>query len=165
MKANAMLRLNDLSEMERQSWATLIADGFIFVWFWKSMAPGWSLKPADFDPASLSSLFISLVVLTVIVHIAIASIFSFRRRKDEVEFDERDLDAQSFGSRIAYNSLYLGIGAVIMAVLTGYILPEDVVLAMRITDMVHVLFALVMLCFVADLLRNAAMILRYNRVV
>ena len=160
-----MSRLAELSEMERQSWATLIADGLLFTWFWKTMAPGWSLIPRDLDPAQLSSVFVKLVILTIVVHAVIAAVFSFRRNRDEVELDERDLDAQAYGSRIAYTAMYLGVGAITLAALSGYILPEEVTTPFRIETMVHVIFALVLLSYAADLLRNAAMLLRYDRAV
>jgi len=37
-----MTRIEDMSETQRQSWITLIADGAVFIWFWQKMTAGLS---------------------------------------------------------------------------------------------------------------------------
>ena len=153
-----------MSETERQSWITLIADSIVLAWFWKAMAPGWSLIPTVTEPEAVGRVFLSVVVLTIVTHAVIAAVFNLRRGKDDIELDERDRDAQGYGSHVGYLAMYFGVGATMLALLSGYVFPEDVGGPFKIMTVVHALFVLVILSYLADLARNVAMILRYRSI-
>lgn len=152
----------DMSEPERQSWVTLIADGFVFAWFWKTMAPGWSLIPDSFTPSETGALFLKLVVITIFYHVVISLVFEFRRRKGGVDKDERDLEIQSFGTRVGYMTLELGLGVIIVTALLSYVFSESYSPPITLTTPVQFIFALTFLSYVADLLRHGVAVIRYR---
>jgi hypothetical protein len=152
----------DMSEPERQSWVTLLADGFVFIWFWKAVAPGWSLLPDAFSPEETAGLFLKLVIITIFYHAAISIIFALRRGKGNVERDERDLDIQSHGMRVGYLALQFGVGVLIVSALLSYIIGEDYVAPVALTTPFQFIFAMTFISYVADLSRHGAALLRYR---
>ena len=157
-----MTILDDMTETERQSWITLIADGLVFLWFWKAMAPGWSLVPQRFSPAEAGGLFFKLVIVTIIYHAIISAVFEIRRRHDGVDEDERDIEIQSAGSRLGYTLLQLGLGAVIISALLSYVAGENYIGPVTLDTPVQFLFALVFISYVADLARHGLIVYRYR---
>ena len=157
-----------MSEPERQSWVTLIADGLVFIWFWKTIAPGWSLMPRALSPSEAGGLFLILVIITIFYHAVIGAAFALRANKDGVEKDERDLEIQSFGARIGYSALQIGLGVIIVIALVTYVAgtdyaPPNVVSSpINLTTPVQFLFALVFLSYVADLMRHGVIVARYR---
>ena len=154
--------LNDMSEPERQSWITLLADGMVFIWFWKSIAPGWSLSPDHLSPAETGGLFLKLIFVTIFYHAIIGAVFALRRRKGDVDKDERDLEIQAFGSSIGYTALYLGVGVVIVGILMSYVIGVGYTPSISFTTPVEILFSLVFVSYAADLLRHTAIVTRYQ---
>lgn len=154
--------IENMSEPERQSWITLIADSFVFIWFWKAMAPGWSLVPDNFTPSETGGLFLKLVIITIFYHIVISLVFEFRRRKGGVEKDERDLEIQSFGTRVGYTALQLGVGVIIVVALMSYVVGETYQPPYKLTTPVQFIFALTFVSYVSDLLRHGAAVVRYR---
>lgn len=152
----------NMSEPERQSWVTLLADGLVFIWFWKAIAPGWSLTPANMSPADTGALFFKLVIIAIIYHTVIGAAFSYRRRKGDIERDERDVEIQSFGTRIGYFALHLGVGLVTVGILLSYVIGEDYTPSILFTTPVEILFSLVFVSYLADLLRHAVVVVRYR---
>lgn len=154
--------INDMSEPERQSWITLLADGLVFIWFWKSIAPGWSLSPDNLSPAETGGLFFKLVFVTIFYHAIIGAVFAIRRRQGDVDRDERDLEIQAFGSVVGYTALYIGVGFVIVGILMGYVIGINYAPSISFTTPVEILFSLVFVTYVADLLRHTAIVARYQ---
>lgn len=154
--------VESMSEPERQSWITLIADGLVFTWFWKTMAPGWSLVPDNFTPSETGGLFLKLVIITIFYHIVISLAFEFRRRQGGLAKDERDLEIQSFGTRVGYMTLELGMGFIIVTALLSYVLSETYSPPFALTTPVQFIFALTFLSYVAELLRHGVAVIQYR---
>mgnify|MGYP000430200998 CR=1 FL=1 len=152
----------DMSEPERQSWVTFLADGLVFIWFWKAVAPGWSLLPDAFSPEETAGLFLKLVIITIVYHVAISLAFALRRGKGNVERDERDLDIQSYGTRVGYLALHFGLGALIVSALLSYIIGDDYLSPIALTTPFQFIFAMTFISYVADLSRHGAALLRYR---
>jgi len=152
----------DMSEPERQSRVTLLADGLVFIWFWKAMAPGWSLIPSHLSPAEIGGLFFKLVLITIFYHTVISIAFEVRRRKDGIEKDERDVEIQSFGTRVGYWTLEVGLGIIIVTALLSYIVGDTYSSPVALTTPVQFIFALTFLSYVADLLRHGVAVARYR---
>lgn len=152
----------DMSEPERQSWVTLLADGLVFLWFWDAIAPGWSFSPYNFSPSETGTLFFKLILVAIFYNAIIAAAFALRRRKNEVDQDERDVEIQSFGARIGYMALQFGVVLVIVGLLLSYVIGDDFVGPLDFNAPVKVLFTLVCISYVADLLRHGAIVARYR---
>lgn len=152
----------DMSEPERQSWVTLLADGLVFMWFWKTIAPGWSFVPDNFTPSETADLFIKLVIVTIFYHTVISIVFALRRRNGDVAKDERDLEIQSFGTRVGYLALHFGVGFIIVTALLSYIVGDAYSPPVALTTPVQFILALTFLSYVADLLRHGVAVTRYR---
>lgn len=157
-----MTRLEDMSEPERESWVTFIADALVFAWFWKTMAPGWSLTPDAFTPEQLGRVFLTLVIITIIYHIIIRLFFEIRRRDAAIEHDERDDLIQSASSKLAYGVLQFGAGFIGVVGLLSYIGGVDYVAPLRIDTPVQYVFSIVVASYVASLVRHGSAIIRYS---
>lgn len=157
-----MTIVDDMTEPERQSWITLIADGLVFLWFWKAMAPGWSLMPQNLSPAEVSGLFFKLVIITIVYHAVISAAFELRRRSDGVDQDERDREIQSAGARLGYTVLQFGLGAIIVSALLSYVAGADYTGPVTLDTPVQFLFALVFISYAADLFRHGMIVFRYR---
>lgn len=154
--------VESMSEPERQSWVTLLADGLVFLWFWSAIAPGWSLNPTNFSPSETGELFLKLIIVAIFYNAVIGAVFSLRRRHNGVESDERDLEIQSFGSRVGYTALQLGVGLVIIGMLMSYVFGDDFTGSLNFDTPVEILFSLVFISYVADLLRHGVIVARYR---
>lgn len=152
----------DMSEPERQSWVTFLADGLVFIWFWKTVAPGWSLVPDAFSPSETAGLYLRLVIITIFYHAAISIIFALRRRKDNVDKDERDLEIQSFGTQVGYLALHFGLGVLIVTALLSYIVGDTYTPTIALTTPFQFIFAMTFISYAADLSRHGAALLRYR---
>ncbi|MGB3457347.1 MAG: hypothetical protein WBG08_04470 [Litorimonas sp.] len=157
-----MSALDTMSAPERRSWATLIADGLVFIWFWKAVTPVGTWLPADRPAEELGGVFFALIIVTIIVHAVIAAMFERRRRTDGVEQDERDVEVQAHGAKAGYAVMQWGVGILICLTLMGYIAPENFEQAVVIRSVVQLLFAMVALAYIADLTRHAVILLRYR---
>ena len=152
----------DMSEPERQSWVTFLADGLVFLWFWRKIAPGWSLSPMNFSPSETGELFLKLIIVAIFYNAVIGAVFAVRRRQNGVDSDERDLEIQSFGSRVGYMALQFGVGLVIVGMLVSYVIGDEFTGSLNFDTPVEILFSLVFISYVADLLRHGVIIARYR---
>jgi uncharacterized membrane protein len=134
----------------------------VFAWFWKTMAPGWSLSPQAFTPEALGRVFLSLVIVTIAYHIVISLIFEFRRRNAGIERDERDDLIQSHSSRLAYTVLQFGVGVIAIMGLLSYIGGADYLSLLRIETPVQYIFSLVAVSYLASLIRYGSAVIRYS---
>ena len=75
-----MTRIEDMSETQRQSWITLLADGAVFIWLWQKMTIGLSPQVVHSGMGEFGALIIRAIIITVILHAVIASIFELRKR-------------------------------------------------------------------------------------
>jgi len=65
-----------MSETQRQSWITLLADGAVFIWIWQKMTIGLSPQVVHNDMGEFGALIIRAIIITVILHAVIASILT-----------------------------------------------------------------------------------------
>lgn len=154
--------VENMSEPERQSWVTFMADGLVFLWFWKMIAPGWSLSPVNFSPSETGELFFKLIIVAIFYNAIIGAVFALRRRHNGVDRDERDVEIQSFGSRVGYMALQFGVGLIIVGILLSYVRGGDFTSPLNFDAPVEILFSLVCISYLADLLRHGVIIAHYR---
>lgn len=157
-----MGRLQTMSEPERQSWVTFIADALVFAWFVKVMLANWTSVPDAKTPAELGEIYLYLIIITVIYHVIISVVFKIRRRRDGVESDERDTLIQGEGSTAGYKALEFSVGMIIIIGLFCYIAGENYIPPMRIDTPVQFIFALTAVSYVASLIKHGVILLRYG---
>lgn len=157
-----MTRIEDMTEPQRQSWITFLADGAVFIWFWKNMTGGFSLSPRHFEPAELGAFFLQFVIVTIIVHAAITIAFEVRKKKSEFEKDERDIEIARKGSHAGYSFFYFGIGAVVVTLILQYVIGADYQGPISVINPVEMVLALCVVSFLADLYRHGTIIWAYR---
>ena len=163
-----MTRIEDMSETQRQAWITLIVDVTVFVIFLKGMMTGGSID--TLSPGQLSAFVIGLIVMTVILHIIIQSVFAARKRgePDDDMKDERDVRIERKGASSGFFIL-----AIFINILVGHIviqnsvegLADDRVSFVSVFDFTntsHLVFVLLAAAFLADIVKNGVMILAYR---
>lgn len=157
-----MTLIEEMTEPQRQSWITFLADGAILIWFWKAMAGGFNLTPSDFSPSQLSGIFIQLVVLTIILHAGISIAFEMRKRKEKYKKDERDLEIARQGSHAGYWVLQLGVGVIIVTLLIQYVVGDSYQGPISVIRPVEMVFGLCLVSYLADLYRHGTIIWAYR---
>lgn len=159
-----MTKIEDMSETERQSWSTLIVDSFVFVWFLNQTTYGsWMNVDILNRPAGeIMQIFIGLIIVTVILHAIIASVFAVRQRQENVlEKDERDIDIERKGAALGYGFLVLAINVIIVTQLLQYTLA-DYEPPLSLIEPPHMFFALMCTAFIGDIIKNGVMVLAYR---
>ncbi|NNE57210.1 MAG: hypothetical protein HKN36_03795 [Hellea sp.] len=162
-----MTLIEDMSETQRKAWMTLLVDSFVFIYFIKATMTGFSID--TMSPGGLAELFIGIIIVTIILHAVIASVFELRKRKDdEGGKDERDIAIERKGS--SYGFYFL---AIFLNILVGHIVLQNSVEALA-SDRVsfvsvfdfnntsHLVFALLAAAFIGDIIKNAVMVLAYR---
>lgn len=158
-----MTRLEGMSEPERQSWLTLLADGAVFIYLWQAMTQGFGFQAQTFSPAQIGEIFLGMIIMSIILHAVIAGIFDMRKRKEAFTKDERDLRIAAIGTRVGYYGLYFGIGFVIITLLTQYTMEDRYKPPLSVIEPVEMLFALCVICYVVDLTKQAVQIYHYRQ--
>lgn len=158
-----MTRIEDMSEAERQSWITLLADGAVLIYFCRAMTTGSIWVPDHYEPAALGEIFIGLVIVTIILHAGIASVFALRKRQEPYETDERDIAIARRGSRNGYGVLQFGLGIIIISILVGYAAGDGFEGMIKLQTPVQIIFYLTALSYIADLVKQGSMIIDYRR--
>ena len=158
-----MTKLEDMSEPERQSWLTLLADGAVFIYVWQKMTQGFGFKAQSFSPDEIGEIFLGVVIVTVILHASIAAIFDMRKRKDPFEEDERDVRIAGHGNDIGYKALQFGVGAIIITLVLQYIVGDDFQSPFSVIEPVEMIFALCVISYIADLLKHGLQIYHYRQ--
>ena len=123
-----MTLIENMSEPERQSWATLIADICVFSIFLKSMTGGrlpTNLHINTHSSGELVGLYIWIIVATIIIHAVIASIFAMRVKGEGFERDERDIEIERKGARNGFWVVSIAINIVIFQLLVEQSLSSD----------------------------------------
>jgi len=164
-----MVRIEDMSQTERQAWIALMVDVTVFVIFIKGMTTAFSID--TLSAAALSSLVIGLIVTTVVLHIIIQSVFTLRKRGDSDDDvkDERDIRVERKGSTYGFYIL-----AILVNILVGHIVIQNGLNAIPditdkhqsffdYTNTSHLVFALIFAAFLGDIVKNAVMIREYRR--
>lgn len=159
-----MTRIEDMSETERQSWIALLADGVVFFWFWQKMTFGRALAPEAMSLESFGRIILGLVILTIILHAIIAAFFEFRKRREAVERDERDLEIERKGAHMGYRFMQIGTGCVVVGVFLSHrYLGADYLSTFPMQTPVQIIFYLLVVSYLAALLKQAVMIIAYRR--
>ena len=158
-----MTKIEDMSEPERQSWITFLADGAVFIYFVQKLTQGYGFKAQHFEPREIGEIFLGIVIVTIIVHAVIASVFEMRKRKEAYEKDERDIEVARQGDRNAYWFIQAGIGIVLVTLLIQYMVGDDYQGHVSVIKPVEMIFALGVVSYVADLIKHGTMIMAYRR--
>lgn len=158
-----MIRLEDMSYLQRQSWLVVLADGAVLAWFWQKMTAGLSFVPIDYDMKAFGGIVIGLIILKVILHAAIAAIFEIVSKQQSSERDERDIEIERRGAFWGYRILQIGLGIVIVGMLMGHMFGTDYQAPFQFSSPVQIIFGLIVASYIADLVKHAVMIHGYGR--
>lgn len=155
-----MTLIEDMSETERQASATLIVDVFVFIYFIQKMTIASRIN--TFSPGELVSIFIAVIVVTIIMHAVIAGVFEARKRKDHTaEKDERDINIARKGAALAFGFMAVALNIVIAQLLIENSI-EGYEFWLSLNNLSHLFFVLMSVSFIGDILKNGRMILAYR---
>ncbi len=157
-----MTRIEDMSETQCQSWITLLADGAVFIWIWQKMTIGLSPQVVHNDMGEFGALIIRAIIITVILHAVIASIFELRKRKEAYEKDERDIQIEHKGAHAGYGILQFGVGGIMYMMFMHNWLEADYTPTFSMQTPVEIIFALLVVSYVASLVKYGVMIFAYR---
>lgn len=167
-----MIRIEDMSEPQRQSWMSFMADGAVFLWFLSQMfdlrgflrAPFEQSYVVDLPAGELMALFVVTIGWTIAAHIVIAVIFEARKRKskNEVERDERDAAIERYGDRFGYYALCVFVNVIIFVALAQNIGGEGYRGPIDVASVSGLFFWLMCGAYVADIGKQAVRIIRYQ---
>jgi len=155
-------KIEDMSEPERQAWITLLADGAVFAYFWSKTTIGLSPQLIHTNIKEFGGIILSVVIATIIVHAVIAAIFDMRKRKEAFEKDERDITIERKGAHWGYRLMQWGVGGVIVTLLMHSLIGIDYKPPISIQKPAEIIFALLVVSYVADLVKQGVMIWAYR---
>lgn len=158
-----MTKIQDMSSTQRNSWLVLLADGAVFAWFWQKMTVGLSPIPIAYDMREFSEIVLRVILLTVILHIVISSIFQIASGSEKSGRDERDVLIERQGSVWGYRILQIGLGVVVVGMLLSAAVDEGYNFLIAFSSPVQIIFGLMVASYVADLVKHAVMINGYGR--
>ena len=158
-----MTRIQDMTATQRQSWVTLLADGAVFIWFWRKMTTGFSPFPNQYDIGEFGVIIVGMIILTIILHVIIAIVFEITGRNAGDGKDERDIAIERRGSTWGYRMYQIGVGVITVGVLMSAGFGAEYLSPLRFDTPVQIIFGLVVTSYVADLTKHAVMILGYGR--
>jgi len=158
-----MIKIEDMSETERESWIVLLADGAVLIWFLQKMTTSWSLVPNNIGMKAFGEVVIGLIIVTVILHAVISAVFDIRSREaldddGDYEKDERDYAVERKGAHWGYRIMQYGVGAVIITMLIQAGAGADYQGPISIQTPVEIIFYLLVISYAADLLKQIVMI-------
>lgn len=157
-----MTKIEDMSEPERQAWITLLADGAVFAWLWSKTTIGLSPQLIHTNIEEFGKIILGVVIVTVILHAVIASIFDMRKRKEPYEKDERDITIERKGAHWGYRLMQWGVGGVIITLLAHSLIGTSYKPPVSIQKPAEIIFALLVVSYVADLVKQGIMIWAYR---
>lgn len=159
-----MTLIEDMSETERQSWMTLMVDVCVFIWFVGKMTYGsfmnWSLE--THSPGGLVSIFVGVIVVTIILHAVIAGVFEMRKRADHSEEkDERDINIARRGAAAGFAFLAIAVNVIAaQIIIENSIEGYEFWLSLKNTS--HMVFVLLGSAFIGDIIKNGVMVYAYR---
>lgn len=157
-----MTKIEDMSETERASWTTLLADGAVFIYFWQKTTMGGVPRLAHTDMAEFGGIIARVIILTVILHVAISLFFEMRKRNEPYEKDERDIQIERKGALWGYRLMQYGAGAIIVTMLLHAGIGADYTPSISLEKPTEIIFGLLVVSYVADLVKHAVMIHAYR---
>jgi len=158
-----MTRIADMSSTQRKAWLVLLADGAVFVWFWQKMTVGLSPLPIDYDIGDFGEIIIGLIFLTIILHVIISVVFDIISKQEKAQRDERDIEIERRGSHIGYRILQFGVGIITVLILMSAGLVGEFDIRFPMNTPVQIIFALMVVSYVADLVKHGVMVHGYGR--
>ena len=157
-----MSRLKTMNYQERESWTNFTADGLVFAWFLKVLLANWTSQPDARSPEDLVSIYIMLIIITIVYHTAISIVFALSRRKDGIESDERDIVIRGEGDRSGYLALQLGCGVILISGLMSFVAGDFYLSPVRVDTPVQFILGLTAISYVASLIRHGVILWRYG---
>jgi len=157
-----MTRIEDMSETERESWIVLLADGAVFAYLWQKTTIGLSPKLIHTNMDEFGGIIIGVIIVTVILHSVIAGFFSVRSRDGDHEKDERDIEVERKGAHFGYRLMQWGVGAVIITMFLHHGVGLDYTPPVSMEKPAEIIFALLVISYIADLAKHAVMIHAYR---
>ena len=165
--------LEDMSEVERRSWATLLVDVAVFIWFWKQMTGGFAFiaapKLAHTQASDIVGIFIGVIIVTIVLHAIIASVFALRAGEDKGEKDERDIEIERKGAAAGFWVLTIVINIIAITLLLEYsavsaegTFVEGYEPPYSVISPPYMFFALTTLAFIGDIIKNATMVIAFR---
>ena len=158
-----MTKIQDMSSTQRNIWLVLLVDGAVFALFWQKMTVGLSPIPIAYDMREFSEIVLGVILLTVILHIVISSIFQIASGSEKSGRDERDVLIERQGSVWGYRILQIGLGVVVVGMLLSAAVDEGYNFLIAFSSPVQIIFGLMVASYVADLVKHAVMIHGYGR--
>ena len=157
-----MTRIADMSEPQRQAWITLLADGAVFTYLWSKSTIGLSPKLIHTQMEEFGGIILGVIIVTVICHAVMSAIFDMRKRKEPCETDERDIAMERKGAHWAYRIMQFGIGAIIVTLLLHHSAWSDYAPPMSMKTPAEIIFALLVVSYIAGLAKQAIVIWAYR---
>ena len=160
-----MTLIENMSEPERKTWATLIVDICVFTVFIKSMTSGSFPSGLNINTHSASEmvgLYIWIIIVTIILHAIISGIFAARAKSDGYEKDERDADIERRGARNGFWFVSIAINIIIFQLLVENSLSADYKPLFSVLSPSNLFFALMGTMFVGDIIYRATMVRAYH---
>ncbi|MBL4855067.1 MAG: hypothetical protein JKY25_12635 [Robiginitomaculum sp.] len=158
-----MTLVENMSEPERRSWATLIVDVTVFVVFLKNMLRKGGVE--NLSPGDMIGLYIWIIVATIIMHIIIAGVFASRVKSSGYESDERDVEIERKGARNGFWVVGIAINIIIFMFLMENAYPAEYgpIPGLSFLTPSHMFFALMGTMFLGDIVYRATMVLAYRQ--
>ncbi|MBL4618290.1 MAG: hypothetical protein JKY46_11405 [Robiginitomaculum sp.] len=158
-----MTLVENMSEPERRSWATLIVDVAVFSIFLKSMLRNGGVE--HLSGKELIELYILIIIASIVLHIVIAIVFSARAKTSGYESDERDLAIERKGARNGFWVVGTAINVIIFMFLmengvSGYYVPVP---GLSFLTPSHMFFGLMSTMFLGDIVYRVTMVQAYRR--
>jgi len=155
-------KIEDMTEPQRQAWITLLADGAVFAYLWTKSTIGLSPKLIHTQMDDFGKIIISVIIATIIFHSVIGAIFDMRKRKEPYEKDERDITIERKGAHWGYRLMQWGIGGIIIVLLLQHSEWKDYSPPISMQKPAEIIFALMIVNYVADLVKHGIMIWTYR---
>ena len=156
-----MTKIEDMSETQRQAWITLLADGAVFAYFWSKTTMGLSPQLIHTNMQDFSKIILGVIIVTVIFHSVIGAIFDMRKRKEAYKKDERDIAIERKGAHWGYRLMQWGLGGIIVTLLMHNLI-SDYAPPISIQKPAEIIFAMLVVSYVADLVKQGVMIWAYR---
>jgi len=123
---------------------------------------GLSPKLIHTNMDEFGEIILGVVIATIILHAVIASVFDMRKRKEPYEKDERDTQIERRGAHWGYRLMQWGVGGVIVIMLMHAAIGIDYKPPISIQKPAEIIFALLVVSYIADLVKQGIMIWAYR---
>jgi len=126
------------------------------------MTVGLSPRPVYTNMDEFGGVVLGLILITVILHAAIATVFDLRKRKEAHQKDERDVEIERLGAHWGYRLMQWGVGAIIVIMFLNRFEGLGYAPPLSLEKPAEIIFALLVVSYVADLLKHGLMVKAYR---